>query len=59
MKYFYIIANYNKEYAKETEKQIRTYLQERGAVCWSNVPRRTVPETAVPGKRIFRKKLSV
>ena len=39
MKYFYIIANYNKEYAKETEKQIRTYLQERGAVCWSNVPR--------------------
>ena len=36
MKYFYIIANYNKEYAQETEKQIRTYLERRGAVCRSN-----------------------
>lgn len=43
MKYFYIIANYNKEYAEETEKQIRSYLKERGAVCWSNSGHRDGP----------------
>ena len=33
MKYFYIIANYNKEYAREAEREITEYLQKRGAVC--------------------------
>ena len=33
MKYFYIVANYEKEYARETEKQIVSFLKERGAVC--------------------------
>lgn len=33
MKYFYIIANFDKEYVREAEEFIRAYLEEKGAVC--------------------------
>lgn len=33
MKYFYIIANYTKEYAKQAQEKICTYLEQRGALC--------------------------
>ena len=33
MKYFYIIANYNKKYAREARDRISEYLEGRGACC--------------------------
>ena len=36
MNCFYIIANYNKEYAGEARDQILTYLESHGAVCFSS-----------------------
>ena len=33
MKYFYIIANRDKQYAEEAQAFIKTYLETRGAVC--------------------------
>ena len=38
MEYFYIVANYEKEYARETERQIRAFLESKGAVCRSQQP---------------------
>lgn len=36
MKYFYIIANLDKEYVREAQTFIKTYLEDKGAVCWLN-----------------------
>lgn len=36
MKYFYIIANLDKEYVKDTQAFIKTYLEAKGAVCRLN-----------------------
>lgn len=35
MRHFYIIANHGKEYAKEAQAFIKTYLEAKGAVCRS------------------------
>ena len=40
MKYFYIIANLDKEYAAEARDFISAYLEEKGAVCRIHVPDR-------------------
>ncbi len=47
MKYFYIIANYNKKYAQETEQQIREFLESRGAVCLTGPKAGGTPESGV------------
>lgn len=39
MRHFYIIANYDKEYVKEAQAFIRTYLVTKGAVCCFQEPR--------------------
>ena len=36
MKYFYIIANLSKEYVKDAQVFIKTYLEAKGAVCRLN-----------------------
>ena len=38
MKHFYIIANLDKEYVKEAQAFIKTYLEAKGAVCRLNNP---------------------
>lgn len=38
MKYFYIIANLDKEYVKDAQAFIKTYLEAKGAVCRLNAP---------------------
>lgn len=38
MKHFYIIANLDKEYVQEARTLIRTYLEEKGAVCLLQEP---------------------
>ena len=37
MKYFYIISNLDKEYAAKAGFFIKSYLEERGAVCWGKL----------------------
>ena len=38
MKHFYIIANLDKEYVKEAQAFIKTYLEAKGAACRLNNP---------------------